>query len=320
MPAPDLLISVIIPTIGRASLARAVESALNQDCERGFEVIVVNDSGRPLAEAGWQRSPRVRVVDTMQRERCVARNSGAAVARGQYCNFLDDDDWLLPGALSTLARLSDKSEAAWLYGSSQLTDENGRVLYQFDHQLTGNCFTQLVAGEWVPLQASLIKADVFWEVGAFDPVYLITQDKDLLMQVGLRYGLAGTSVPVVGILRGVWETSTDYGSTSENWRAACEKALAPPEAPARLRGSATSAYWHGRWLRAYLLSVLWNARHGRLFLLWARLWQAAVALALAGTRLLSADFWRALARSHLTMGHAPSAAGQARRASTRPAE
>src|SRR5690606_40710121 len=62
--------SIIIPTIGRASLERAVQSALEQDFTAApYEVIVVNDSGEALPAAGWQDSPLVRVVGTNRRER-----------------------------------------------------------------------------------------------------------------------------------------------------------------------------------------------------------------------------------------------------------
>jgi glycosyltransferase involved in cell wall biosynthesis len=315
----EIFCSVIIPTIERDTLARTVESAIRQECDCRFEVIVVNDSGRPLVPAEWQSSPLVQVIYTMHRERSVARNAGAAIAGGRYYNFLDDDDWLLPGALAKFARLAEDNSAAWLYGASQLTDSDGRCLYQFDHQLSGNCFTQLMAGEWVPLQASLIKAEVFWAVGAFDNLFLSAQDKDLLIQVGLRDELAGTPEPVTGILRGVWDTSTDYSTVLWNWREASEKALSKPGAAARLRASATNAYWHGRWVRIYLLSALWSARRGQFIIMLGRLWQAAVALALAGPRLFSADCWRAMMRPHLTAGHAPPASASAQPARPRPA-
>ncbi|MGH2524992.1 MAG: glycosyltransferase family A protein, partial [Anaerolineales bacterium] len=97
--------SVVIPTIGRATLGRSVQSVLAQDCgAAGFEVIVVNDSGRPLPEAAWQRADGVRLITTNRRERSVARNTGAALAKGDYLCFLDDDDWLLPGALEAFRR------------------------------------------------------------------------------------------------------------------------------------------------------------------------------------------------------------------------
>src|SRR5690349_14742956 len=92
--------STIIATIGRASLSRAVASVLSQTLPPGgeLEVIVVNDSGQPLPPAAWQHDPRVRVLATNRCERSIARNTGAATARGQYLHFLDDDDWMVPDA------------------------------------------------------------------------------------------------------------------------------------------------------------------------------------------------------------------------------
>src|SRR5688572_30916233 len=105
--------STIIPTVGRDTLARAVHSVLSQSSEKcDFEVIVVNDSGKPLPQQEWQSSTRVQVINTNRRERSVARNTGAALARGKYLHFLDDDDWLFPDALCHFWQLWQNQEAA----------------------------------------------------------------------------------------------------------------------------------------------------------------------------------------------------------------
>jgi len=99
--------SAIIPTVGRSSLSRSVDSVLQQKLpEDNFEVIVINDAGIPLPGEKWQDSKKVQIVNTNQRERSVARNTGAAIARGQYVHFLDDDDWLAPEAYLHLWELS----------------------------------------------------------------------------------------------------------------------------------------------------------------------------------------------------------------------
>ena len=56
--------SSIIPTINRSTLTRAVCSVLDQQFDRaGFEeVIVVNDSGRPLPDMDWLHCEQVQVV------------------------------------------------------------------------------------------------------------------------------------------------------------------------------------------------------------------------------------------------------------------
>lgn len=131
--------STIIPTIGRPTLSKAVYSVLEQSfAADNFEVIVVNDTGRPLPEAGWQTSNKVQVITTNQRERSVARNTGAAIARGKYLHFLDDDDWLLPGALEHFWALSRQAgDAVWLYGGTQIVDTAGECFGELDLVLSG---------------------------------------------------------------------------------------------------------------------------------------------------------------------------------------
>src|SRR5687767_15860254 len=99
-----MICSTIIPTIGRDSLSRAVESVLQQDFDRyEFEVIVVNDSGQPLPHEDWMESKHVTLLHTNRLNRSVARNTGAAVARGKYQHFLADDDCTVPGAVQGLS-------------------------------------------------------------------------------------------------------------------------------------------------------------------------------------------------------------------------
>src|SRR5215204_4702450 len=112
--AVDVFCSTIIPTMGRPSLERAVLSVLNQRFDAAkVEVIVVNDSGKPLPKADWQDCARVRVISTIRRERCVARNTGSAIARGRYLHFLDDDDIILPGAMEAFWALYQSTKAEW---------------------------------------------------------------------------------------------------------------------------------------------------------------------------------------------------------------
>src|SRR4249920_508838 len=109
--------STVIPTIGRPTLSRAVRSVLDQSLPGDdFQIIVVNDSGQPLPEQSWQVCPNVRIFETQQRRQTVARNVAAAVAEGSYLHFLDDDDWMLPGAFEEFRSLALRGpNASWLY-------------------------------------------------------------------------------------------------------------------------------------------------------------------------------------------------------------
>lgn len=291
--------TTVIPTVGRQTLSRAVESVLAQSSNGfDFEVVVVNDSGTSLPGAEWNRSPRVRVVDTSRRERSVARNTGASMARGRYLHFLDDDDWLARDALQHLASTAAAAHAAWVYGHAELVDNHGERVLVLRHRLSGNGFVQAVAGEWIPLQASLIDADTFFAVGGFNPRISGPEDVDLLRRVTLRGALAVTPNIVAHIPWRTEASTTDYDRHPAQSRWARETILSQPGVLSRMRGSATSSYWHGRIVRAYATSVVWNLARHRYLVAADRAALGLAALTLAGPHAISSGFWRAIARPH----------------------
>jgi glycosyltransferase involved in cell wall biosynthesis len=291
--------STIIATIGRPTLARAVESVLEQAFTAGdFEVVVVNDSGQPLVPQDWHSSDRVRIVETSRRERSIARNTGAAVATGRYLHFLDDDDWLAPGALHTLWSVAQPSTATWIYGGSQLVDRRGHPILELRHGVSGNCLVQAIAGEWIPLQASIIDASAFFAAGGFNPLISGPEDIDLLRRLCLQGTLAGTPNVVARISWGAESSTTDHERHPAQSRWARERILNQPGVLARMRASAGSSYWQGRILRAYLTSLAWNVRRRRLLVAASRAACGLAGLALAGRRALSPAFWRAATRPH----------------------
>lgn len=291
--------STIIPTIGRSSLSRAVCSVLDQEFGYDdFEVIVVNDSGRSLPYLEWQKSPRVQIVNTNRHERSVARNTGAAIAKGKYLHFLDDDDWLFPDALRHLWQLSQNNQKAWLYGSSQLVERNGRELIQLHHEIQGNCFLHAMAGEWIPVQSSLIQADLFHRLGGFSALITGPEDIDLFRRVCLYGATAGTSRLIASIERGAAGSTTNYNQHSQLSRLAREGILDDPGAFHRMKERATSGYWLGRMSRIYFTSVIWNLRHKRLASAASRLVSGLKVILLSHFKIASLNFWNALLKPY----------------------
>jgi glycosyltransferase involved in cell wall biosynthesis len=90
--------SMIIPSYNRAHLImRTIESALAQNY-KNFEIIVVDDGSKDDTEklfAQFQH-PQLRYFKKANGERGAARNFGALQASGEYLNFFDSDDLVLP--------------------------------------------------------------------------------------------------------------------------------------------------------------------------------------------------------------------------------
>ena len=103
-------VTVVIPTVGRASLSAAIGSVLAQTTVPR-EIIVVFDG--PAADAPdastWGDEAPCRVVATGGGAGvAAARNVGMRAARGAFIAFLDDDDEWLPHHLETTVGYLDE--------------------------------------------------------------------------------------------------------------------------------------------------------------------------------------------------------------------
>jgi hypothetical protein len=138
----------------------------------------------------------------------------------------------------------------------------------------------------------------FFEVGGFNPLLSGPEDIDLLRRIALRYDIAGTAGLVAFIGIGVEGSTTDYKRHAQQSRHSREAILELGSVFSRLQPEATSAFWHGRLVRLYVTSLVWNLRHGRLLAAVSRGGYVARAMLLTRRRLLAGDFWRSLCRPY----------------------
>ncbi|MDO5561891.1 MAG: glycosyltransferase family 2 protein [bacterium] len=97
------LISVIIPCYNQGHfLNTAIKSILDQDYSN-FEIIIINDGSTDLntvdiiSQLKKQNLPYIRIYSIKNRGLAGARNYGLDKAAGDFIQFLDADDQLLPG-------------------------------------------------------------------------------------------------------------------------------------------------------------------------------------------------------------------------------
>jgi hypothetical protein len=294
-----MLCSTVIPTINRPYTERAVKSALAQDLDpESHEIIVVNDSGKPLPDVDWLKSSQITILNTNRTERSVACNTGAAVATGKYLKILQDDDYLVPGALRALIDVAETTGCAWVYGASNRVDDDDVFMSVNRPDVEGNLFAHSAVGDCFHLSVSLIRRDVFFEVGCFDPLINTSEDVDLQWRIALISDIGRTDQLVAGIRVGVWgNTTTNWSKKQRDSRKVRERALDAPGALARMLDSAKGdVNLRGRCCRAYLVSAVLNLQAGRLVKAASRLFPV---VPLAGFCVFQPKFWRGLSsRSH----------------------
>ncbi len=170
--AGSVKFSIIVPTHGRPSqLAACLEALSRLDYPRAqFEVIVVDD-GSPIPVAADQGPMAVTVLRQAHAGPAVARNTGAARARGEFLAFTDDDcaparDWL-----ARLAnRFADRPDH--LLGGAVVNALPDNPYSAASQQLAGYLYTYYNAdpnrARFFTSNNMAVATKLFREVGAFD--------------------------------------------------------------------------------------------------------------------------------------------------------
>jgi hypothetical protein len=147
----DRLVSTIIPVFNRPRLLRvAVHSVLSQTY-RPIEVIIVDDGSNDdtpqvAAELAAQHPGVVSWTQIKNLGPGPAREAGRQLARGEFIQYLDSDDRLLPTKFELqVEALQRHPECGIAYGTTRLVDERNNVLLS-PFKWTGEQRTQLFPG------------------------------------------------------------------------------------------------------------------------------------------------------------------------------
>lgn len=156
------LVSVIIPTYGRAELlSRAIDSVLEQTYQN-LEIIVINDNHlnsehyQPtvMIMKKYENNPKVKFVsDGRNVGGSLARNKGIDASLGEYISFLDDDDYYYSNKLAEQISLLLSSNADVCLCNMDILKNNNiskdkrsyaKASSIQEFLIEGNCFTPMI--------------------------------------------------------------------------------------------------------------------------------------------------------------------------------
>ncbi|MFN3255100.1 MAG: glycosyltransferase family 2 protein [Ilumatobacter sp.] len=126
----DRLVSIIVPCYDTVRyLEECLSSVLGQSYAH-LEVIAVDDGstdGSAVVLAEWTaRDPRLRVVTQENAGLGAARNSGIAVARGDYLAFVDSDDIVPLDAIERMVATIERTGSDFVTGVANRFDDGSQ--------------------------------------------------------------------------------------------------------------------------------------------------------------------------------------------------
>lgn len=180
-------ISIVTPSYNQGKfLEEAIRSVLLQ-AYPNLEYIVIDgnssDNSKEIIQKyeGWLSY----WVSEADRGQSHALNKGFSQANGQIFGWLNSDDYLHPGALTTLADLRRQKPGSIVWvGACQEVDINGRRLRKRFPKI-GNMeqFANWSRDAWIPQPSCLFDAEAFKNVGMLDEKLNFVMDVDLWMKL-----------------------------------------------------------------------------------------------------------------------------------------
>ena len=193
-------ISVIIPTYNRKhTLQRAIDSVLAQTF-KPFEIIIVDDGSKDGTKE-WllQNYPSVQYIHQPNNGVSSARNKGIQISQGSWIALLDSDDEWMPEKLEYQSRFIEVNRDSSFCHTNEIWIRNGvRVNQMKKHKkYGGDIFKHCLDICRISPSSSIIKKDVFEEVGAFDESLTVCEDYDLWLRVTAKFNILFLDEPLI---------------------------------------------------------------------------------------------------------------------------
>jgi glycosyltransferase involved in cell wall biosynthesis len=121
------LVSTIIPVFNRPAMLREAVTSVLEQTHRPIEIVIVDDSSTddtPLVIAALAaQHPEVRSIRIPNGGPGLAREAGRTAARGEYIQYLDSDDLLMPLKFELQVKaLEEQPDCGVAYGVTRYRD------------------------------------------------------------------------------------------------------------------------------------------------------------------------------------------------------
>jgi len=183
------MISIIIPCYNSENfVGRALDSVFNQTY-KDWEIILVNnnstDNTLTVLESYEKKYPEIiRVFSETKKGAPAARNKGLREAKGEWIQFLDADDEILPAKLSGQIKLAEHTNASIVTSPYTRVGTRGKKHFVIPRGLYKNdVWSALALSNMGITSSNLFKREKLIEVGGWDEHLIASQEYDMMFRL-----------------------------------------------------------------------------------------------------------------------------------------
>lgn len=133
------LVSIIIPVFNcENSIKKCVKSVIDQNYNN-IEIILINDGSTDnsdkICEAFSKMDSRIQYINKPNTGVSKTRNVGIDRASGEYCCFVDSDDWIEESYISKLVASLEQSDVDWVISGYVVNSGNNQIKYDLEENI-----------------------------------------------------------------------------------------------------------------------------------------------------------------------------------------
>jgi glycosyltransferase involved in cell wall biosynthesis len=212
------LVSILIRSMDRPTLQRAIRSATQQTWGN-IEVVVVAACGARHRDVAEQQNGRpvrlIRPQPDATLSRAAAANLALDSARGEWVNFLDDDDQFDEAHVATLMTAARPRNERVVFSVARVTDERGKPIGQTS--FAGN-HVQLYFHSRASTCAIMFQRSLLDDGARFDPQFDVHEDHDFQIACATRTPFAFVDAITCTWNAQIGESGCGFGANDENPR------------------------------------------------------------------------------------------------------
>lgn len=181
-----MLVSIIIPFYNSQDfLHRSLESALNQEYPKTEIICVDNqstdDTYSILKRYKERHQDKIRLFQEPVRGSGAARNRGISESNGQWLQFLDSDDVLLPNKIKHQINLinNEKRDDIFIVGDYRYVKQSRSI----EKRATGDAWVDLVNSNLGITSSNLYEKKSIDRIGGWDASITSSQEYDLMFRL-----------------------------------------------------------------------------------------------------------------------------------------
>lgn len=212
-------VSVIIPVHnGAESLARALDSVINQKTSIDYEVLIVNDASTDNTQniiddycdqydnfIGIKNKENIGVNES--------RNRAINKSKGDYIAFLDaDDSWAFTKIEKQVDVLDENKNVSLCFSDFAIRDHEGaficnnfqywkyfkRMIQPFkDYQISKNIFSVVIKENIIGTSSVMVRKDELMKTDLFKSELGYSQDWDLWLRLSVHHSFAFINKPLM---------------------------------------------------------------------------------------------------------------------------